>query len=96
MTFPRREDWELHRCFKHHASASTRYIDCSCDFDSGETISPLAAFLSPAALDAGDNQAPAGQDAIQKVFHAKFGEGTVLTQEGVGDDARATASSGWR
>ena len=25
----------------------------------------------------------------QKVFHAKFGEGTVLTLEGVGEDARA-------
>jgi DNA helicase-2/ATP-dependent DNA helicase PcrA len=24
-----------------------------------------------------------------KVFHAKFGEGTVQTLEGVGDDARA-------
>jgi len=28
----------------------------------------------------------------QKVFHAKFGEGTVLTLEGVGDDARAQIS----
>ena len=35
------------------------------DFESGETISPLAAFLSHAALEAGDNQAQAGQDAIQ-------------------------------
>ena len=31
----------------------------------GETLSPLAAFLSHAALEAGDNQAQAGQDAIQ-------------------------------
>ena len=35
------------------------------DFESGETISPLAAFLSHAALEAGDNQAQAGQDAVQ-------------------------------
>jgi DNA helicase II / ATP-dependent DNA helicase PcrA len=35
------------------------------DADTGETISPLAAFLSHAALEAGDNQAQAGQDAIQ-------------------------------
>ncbi|OGB29454.1 MAG: DNA helicase II [Burkholderiales bacterium RIFCSPLOWO2_12_FULL_61_40] len=35
------------------------------DFEAGETISPLAAFLSHAALEAGDNQAQAGQDAIQ-------------------------------
>ena len=33
--------------------------------DTGETLSPLAAFLSHAALEAGDNQAEAGQDAIQ-------------------------------
>ena len=33
--------------------------------DTGETLSPLAAFLSHAALEAGDNQAQAGQDAIQ-------------------------------
>jgi DNA helicase II / ATP-dependent DNA helicase PcrA len=31
----------------------------------GETLSPLAAFLSHAALEAGDNQALAGQDAVQ-------------------------------
>ena len=30
-----------------------------------------------------------GLSVKQKVFHAKFGEGTVLTLEGVGDDARA-------
>jgi DNA helicase-2/ATP-dependent DNA helicase PcrA len=35
------------------------------DTDTGETQSPLAAFLSHAALEAGDNQAQAGQDAIQ-------------------------------
>jgi len=35
------------------------------DADSGETVSPLAAFLSHAALEAGDNQAQAGQDAVQ-------------------------------
>ena len=33
--------------------------------DSGETLSPLAAFLSHAALEAGDNMAQAGQDAVQ-------------------------------
>ena len=35
------------------------------DLETGETQSPLAAFLSHAALEAGDNQAQAGQDAIQ-------------------------------
>jgi DNA helicase-2/ATP-dependent DNA helicase PcrA len=33
--------------------------------DTGETQSPLAAFLTHAALEAGDNQAQAGQDAVQ-------------------------------
>ncbi len=42
--------------------------------DSGETISPLAAFLSHAALEAGDNQAQAGQDAVQLMtVHASKG-----------------------
>ena len=33
--------------------------------DTGETLSPLGAFLTHAALEAGDNQAQAGQDAVQ-------------------------------
>ncbi|MDE2416933.1 MAG: UvrD-helicase domain-containing protein [Burkholderiales bacterium] len=38
-------------------------------------------------------EAPAhGLKVKQKVFHAKFGEGTVLTLEGTGDDARAQIS----
>jgi len=44
------------------------------DADTGETLSPLAAFLSHAALEAGDNQAQAGQDAIQLMtVHASKG-----------------------
>ena len=35
------------------------------DAETGETLSPLAAFLTHAALESGDNQAKAGQDAIQ-------------------------------
>src|SRR5512134_1873134 len=35
------------------------------DADTGEIVSPLAAFLTHAALEAGDNQAQAGADAIQ-------------------------------
>ena len=35
------------------------------DFETGETLSPLVAFLTHAALEAGDNQAKAGQDAVQ-------------------------------
>jgi DNA helicase-2/ATP-dependent DNA helicase PcrA len=42
--------------------------------ETGETLSPLAAFLSHAALEAGDNQAQAGQDAIQLMtVHAAKG-----------------------
>ncbi len=44
------------------------------DAGSGETMSPLAAFLSHAALEAGDNQAQAGQDAVQLMtVHASKG-----------------------
>jgi len=35
------------------------------DSATGETLSPLAAFLTHAALEAGDHQAQAGQDAVQ-------------------------------
>jgi DNA helicase-2/ATP-dependent DNA helicase PcrA len=35
------------------------------DGQDGETLSPLAAFLTHAALESGDNQASAGQDAVQ-------------------------------
>jgi DNA helicase-2/ATP-dependent DNA helicase PcrA len=42
--------------------------------DTGETMSPLAAFLTHAALEAGDNQAQAGQDAVQLMtVHAAKG-----------------------
>jgi DNA helicase-2/ATP-dependent DNA helicase PcrA len=40
-------------------------VDVTPDAETGEIISPLAAFLTHAALEAGDNQAQAGQDAIQ-------------------------------
>jgi DNA helicase-2/ATP-dependent DNA helicase PcrA len=44
------------------------------DADSGEVMSPLAAFLTHAALEAGDNQAQEGQDAIQLMtVHAAKG-----------------------
>ena len=35
------------------------------DAETGETLSPLVAFLTHAALESGDNQAKTGQDAIQ-------------------------------
>ena len=42
--------------------------------DTGETMSPLVAFLTHAALEAGDNQAQAGQDAVQLMtVHAAKG-----------------------
>ncbi|MEN9888834.1 MAG: helicase [Pseudomonadota bacterium] len=42
--------------------------------DDGVTLSPLAAFLTHAALEAGDNQAQAGEDAIQLMtVHASKG-----------------------
>ena len=44
------------------------------DIETGETLSPLQAFLVHAALEAGDNQAQAGQDAVQLMtVHASKG-----------------------
>ncbi len=44
------------------------------DAETGETFSPLAAFLTHAALESGDNQAQAGQDAVQLMtVHASKG-----------------------
>ncbi|MBI5276164.1 MAG: UvrD-helicase domain-containing protein [Burkholderiales bacterium] len=44
------------------------------DSETGETLSPLAAFLTHAALESGDNQAQAGQDAVQLMtVHAAKG-----------------------
>jgi DNA helicase-2/ATP-dependent DNA helicase PcrA len=44
------------------------------DQETGETLSPLVAFLTHAALESGDNQAQAGQDAVQLMtVHAAKG-----------------------
>ncbi len=48
--------------------------DLDAEFSTGETMSPLNAFLTHAALESGDNQAQAGQDAIQLMtVHASKG-----------------------
>jgi DNA helicase-2/ATP-dependent DNA helicase PcrA len=44
---------------------------------------------SPPQKEVVRKEEPSGLRKGQKVFHAKFGEGTVLTLEGAGDDARA-------
>ncbi len=49
-------------------------VDLTPDAETGEIMSPLAAFLTHASLEAGDNQAQAGQDAIQLMtVHAAKG-----------------------
>jgi DNA helicase-2/ATP-dependent DNA helicase PcrA len=58
------------------STATTQTLDPQQDpfAETGETLSPLAAFLSHAALEAGDNMAQAGQDAIQLMtVHAAKG-----------------------
>ncbi len=54
--------------------SSARTEGLAPDAETGETLSPLAAFLTHAALESGDNQAQAGQDAIQLMtVHASKG-----------------------
>jgi DNA helicase-2/ATP-dependent DNA helicase PcrA len=49
-------------------------VDLTPDVETGEIVSPLAAFLTHAALEAGDHQAQAGQDALQLMtVHAAKG-----------------------
>ena len=48
--------------------------DAAPDAETGETLSPLVSFLTHAALESGDNQAQAGQDAVQLMtVHAAKG-----------------------
>lgn len=56
------------------AAADSTALDGAAGADSGVTLSPLAAFLTHAALEAGDTQAGAGQDAVQLMtVHASKG-----------------------
>src|SRR5690606_21209928 len=49
-------------------------MEIEADIESGVAMSPLGAFLSHASLEAGDNQAQAGEDAIQLMtIHASKG-----------------------
>ncbi|MEO8296754.1 MAG: UvrD-helicase domain-containing protein [Burkholderiales bacterium] len=45
--------------------AAVAKVDLTPDAETGEILSPLIAFLTHASLEAGDNQAQAGQDAVQ-------------------------------
>jgi DNA helicase-2/ATP-dependent DNA helicase PcrA len=54
--------------------AAVARVDTLPDAETGEIISPLLAFLTHASLEAGDNQAQAGQDAVQLMtIHAAKG-----------------------
>jgi DNA helicase-2/ATP-dependent DNA helicase PcrA len=58
----------------HDRPSSVRADELAPDAETGETLSPLAAFLTHAALESGDNQAQAGQDAVQLMtVHASKG-----------------------
>jgi len=59
--------------FGREAEATEAAANAAPD-DNGEVMSPLAAFLTHAALEAGDNQAQEGQDAVQLMtVHASKG-----------------------
>ena len=54
--------------------AEATALEMAPNAEDGEVMSPLAAFLTHAALEAGDNQAQAGEDAIQLMtVHASKG-----------------------
>ena len=54
--------------------AAVAAVELLPDAETGEIISPLLAFLTHASLEAGDNQAQAGQDAVQLMtIHAAKG-----------------------
>ncbi len=56
------------------AAAQAARGEAAPNEETGETLSPLAAFLTHAALESGDNQAQAGQDAVQLMtVHAAKG-----------------------
>ncbi len=60
--------------FGREAEATEAAPGATPDDESGEVMSPLAAFLTHAALEAGDNQAQEGQDAVQLMtVHASKG-----------------------
>jgi DNA helicase II / ATP-dependent DNA helicase PcrA len=61
--------------FTNTSTSSVRTdSELDAEFATGETMSPLNAFLTHAALESGDNQAQAGQDAIQLMtVHASKG-----------------------
>ncbi len=56
---------ELAKQREFHRAKSVWEEQPSVDAGTGETLSPLVAFLTHAALESGDNQAQAGQDAVQ-------------------------------
>ena len=66
---------ELVEDFSNTSTSSVRTdLALDAEFATGETMSPLNAFLTHAALESGDNQAQAGQDAIQLMtVHASKG-----------------------
>ena len=60
--------------FGREAEATEAAPGATPDAESGEVMSPLAAFLTLAALEAGDNQAKEGQEAVQLMtVHASKG-----------------------